>query len=262
MYNLLLLDLDDTLLNKDGSISEENIAAVKKATEAGKYVSICSGRSNMSINKFNTQLGISGFTIGYNGGIIYKGDEVHICHYLDKQLVSDIIDYCRKCKVSIQIYQNEKLWIDKQTFFTKQYCKRQKLEPVVVDDLKEHISDKVNKVLILHIHSRLKKLEKNMADNIKNNCCTFFSHKNLYEFNPINVTKGTAVKELADLLNIPIEQVIAMGDHENDIPMLKAAGLGVAVKNAIKPVLECADYVTENDNNHGAVAEVINKFML
>ena len=262
MYKLLLLDLDDTLLSKDGTISDGNVAAVKKATSAGKHVAICSGRSNMSINKFNEKLGITGFTIGYNGGIIYKGNDVHICHYLDKQLVSDIIDYCRICKVDIQIYQNEKLWIDKETFFTKQYCKRQKLQPEIVDDLKNHISDQVNKVLILFTHRRLKKLELGMPDHIKNNCSTFFSHANLFEFNPLNVTKGTAVKELADLLNIPLEEVIAMGDHENDIPMLQTAGLGVAVKNAIKPVLECADYITQNDNNHNAVAEVINKFML
>ncbi len=263
MYKLLLIDLDETLLCKDGNtICDENITAIKNAAAAGKYISICSGRSNMSIDKFNKKLGISGFTIGYNGGIIYKDGEVLICHYLEKQLVLDIIDFCRSNKVEVQLYQDEKFWIDKETFFTKQYCKRSMLSPEIVDDLKNHVGDRVNKLIILATHRKLKKLEKLMPDSIKEKCCTFFSHEYLYEFNPLNVTKGTAVKELANYLDIPIEQVIAIGDHENDIPMIKAAGLGVAVKNAIKPMLECADYITENDNNHGAVAEVINKFML
>ena len=65
MYKLLFTDLDDTLLNTDGSISSQNIAAVKKALNIGCNVVICSGRSNMSLEKFNKTLGIKDYTIGY-----------------------------------------------------------------------------------------------------------------------------------------------------------------------------------------------------
>ena len=262
MYKLLFTDLDDTLLNTDGSISEENIAAVKKALKHGCKVVICSGRSNMSIEKFNKTLGIKDYTIGYNGGIIYKGDEVIICHYLEKQLVCDIIDFCRSYKVDLQLYQDNQLWLDNETQRTKDYCLRSVLTPRVVDDLKLHLTDRVNKVIILADHDILKKLEKNMPNHISDNCCTFFSHNYLFEFNPPGITKGTAVKELADYLKIPLSQVIAIGDNENDIPMIKSAGLGIAVKNAITPALESADYITTNTNDNNAVAEVIDKFIL
>ncbi len=262
MYKLLFIDLDDTLLNTDGSISSQNIAAVKKALNIGCNVVICSGRSNMSLEKFNKTLGIKDYTIGYNGGIIYKGDEVLICHYLEKQLVYDIIDFCRSYNVDIQLYQHSELWLDKETQLTRDYCKRSVLTPRVVGDLKNHISNKVNKVIILAKHEILKQLENEMPKHISDNCCTFFSHDHLFEFNPPGITKGTAVKELADYLNIPLSQTIAVGDNENDIPMIQAAGLGIAVKNAIKSALDAADYITENTNDNNAIAEVIDKFIL
>ncbi len=262
MYKLLFTDLDDTLLNTDGSISSQNIAAVKKALKVGCNVVICSGRSNMSIEKFNKTLGIKDYTIGYNGGIIYKGDEVLICHYLKKQLVYDIIDFCRSFKVDLQLYQNSELWLDKETERTKDYCLRSVLEPRIVDDLKQNITDKVNKVIILADHEVLKKLETSLPKHISDNCCTFFSHSYLFEFNPPGITKGTAVKELADYLDIPLSEVIAVGDNENDIPMIETAGLGVAVKNAVKSALEAANYITQNTNDNNAIAEVIDKFIL
>ncbi|MBR2036785.1 MAG: HAD hydrolase family protein, partial [Lachnospiraceae bacterium] len=71
-----------------------------------------------------------------------------------------------------------------------------------------------------------------------------------------------AVRFLAEYLNIPIENTIAVGDAENDIPMLEAAGLGVAMKNASDDIKQHADYITKLDNNEGGVGEVIRKFML
>ena len=75
------------------------------------------------------------------------------------------------------------------------------------------------------------------------------------------MNKGSAILRLCSLLDIPIEHTIAVGDEWNDISMIQAAHIGVAVKNAVEAVKEAADYVTERDNNHDAVAEVIEKFM-
>ncbi|MEG0963241.1 MAG: HAD-IIB family hydrolase, partial [Lachnospiraceae bacterium] len=92
------------------------------------------------------------------------------------------------------------------------------------------------------------------------NC--FFSCNEYLEYCPKDVDKGSGVKYIAEFLNVPMENTIAAGDERNDIPMIKAAGIGVAVSNAHKDVIAFADYVTENDNNHGAIAEIIKKFIL
>ena len=78
---------------------------------------------------------------------------------------------------------------------------------------------------------------------------------------PVGVSKGAAIRFLAEYLMIPMENTIAVGDAENDIPMIEAAGLGVAMKNASDEIKKYADYITERDNNQGGVGEVIQKYI-
>ena len=124
-------------------------------------------------------------------------------------------------------------------------------------------SEPVSKVIIIGDNEELKKVENEvMTTNIKNEMTTFFSADILYEFNPIGIDKGTGLKELSKILNINIEETIAIGDNYNDLSMIKAAGLGVCCVNGENGVKDFADYITKADNNQGAVAEVINKFIL
>ena len=89
-----------------------------------------------------------------------------------------------------------------------------------------------------------------------------FSSGRYVEFNPAGVDKGTAAVQLGEILDIKPEEIIAAGDNSNDLPMLKAVGLPVSVANGLDVVKENAKYITEADNNHDALAEVINKFIL
>ena len=89
----------------------------------------------------------------------------------------------------------------------------------------------------------------------------FFSGEDILEFNPYNIDKGTGVKDLLEKINIDPSEAIAIGDNFNDIPMIENVGMGVAVKNGVDEIKSVANYVTENDNNHNAVAEVIQKFI-
>ena len=76
----------------------------------------------------------------------------------------------------------------------------------------------------------------------------------------MGANKGYGVEFLCDFLGVPIENAVAIGDEENDISMIRNAGVGVAMKNAVQSVKDAADYVTEHDNNEDGVAEVIEKF--
>ncbi|MDR2940336.1 MAG: HAD-IIB family hydrolase [Clostridiales bacterium] len=93
-------------------------------------------------------------------------------------------------------------------------------------------------------------------------CNIFFSAPILLEFTNLEVSKGVGVKFVSDLLHIDLKDVIAVGDNQNDVPMIKATGLGVAVSNAVDELKEAADYITKNDCDHGAIKEVIEKFIL
>ena len=93
-------------------------------------------------------------------------------------------------------------------------------------------------------------------------CNSFFSCKEYLEYCPLNTSKGTGVEYLTRVLNMPPDCTVAVGDEQNDISMIQTAHVGVAMKNGIDELKKVADYVTENDNNHDAIAEVIEKFIL
>ena len=89
-----------------------------------------------------------------------------------------------------------------------------------------------------------------------------FSKPEMLEFSHMLSNKGAAVRYMADFYHEPIENTIAVGDEENDCPMIEAAGVGVAMANASPAAKAVADYVTERDNNHSGITEVIEKFVL
>ena len=89
-----------------------------------------------------------------------------------------------------------------------------------------------------------------------------FSCYEYLEFVPAGINKGNSIRWMCDYMNIPLEDTIAVGDAENDISMIKTAGVGAVMKNAGEDIKEYGNYITEKDNNEGGVAEVIYKFML
>ena len=89
-----------------------------------------------------------------------------------------------------------------------------------------------------------------------------YSSSRYLEFNQMNVSKGQAVKWLAQHLGVDIKDTIAIGDNENDITMIQEAGLGIAVKCAKDDIKAIADVTTEKDFYEGAVAEAIEKYIL
>ena len=101
-----------------------------------------------------------------------------------------------------------------------------------------------------------------MEEWSKGRISIFFSNQLYLEHVATGVSKGAAIQWLCSHLNIPMEYTIAAGDAENDIPMLKTAQVGAAVANAAESVKAVADYITECDCNHDAVAEIIKKFIL
>ncbi len=268
MYKLILCDLDATLLNDKREIPNINMIYIKKAINNGCKFVLSSGRSNMSLNNFNRELGLNVkdcYCIGYNGGIIYEADTLKVLseHLLKGSLAVKAVRLCRNYDVDIMIYYNEKLYYEKSSERIDIYAKRSKLVPIHLNDLEEICINDVSKVIIIGRNSILKNIDSNvMNSNICREITTFFSAEDLYEFNPLDIDKGTALEELSHILKIDISEIIAIGDNMNDISMVKRAGLGVAVKNGTPEIKAIADYVTERTNNEGAVAEVIEKFVV
>lgn len=268
MYKIIFCDLDGTLLDDNKNIPEINKDLINKAINMGCKFVISSGRSNMSIDYYNKYFGfdkIENYAVAFNGAYIYRTDtNAKIAeHLVPSHCGIKALNLCRKFNVDIMVYRDELLWYDTPSNKIDLYVKRNMIKSIKVDNLDSIVTKPVSKVIIIGDRSELLNVEKEVySSGINNIMTTFFSADILYEFNPLNIDKGTGLAELCKILNINIEETIDIGDNYNDLSMIKAAGIGVCCANGENEVKACADYVTKSNNNEGAVAEVINKFVI
>ena len=135
-----------------------------------------------------------------------------------------------------------------------------KLEVKRTNNLLEEIEYPVPKFLITGEPEVLEKAEKEMSERLKD-VTVFRSEPFFLEITPKNMDKGVALRELGKYLKLDKSEIMACGDGYNDVALVKSAGIGVAMKNAQRPVLEIADYITDSNENNG-VGKAIEKFAL
>lgn len=261
-YKMLFLDLDDTLLSSDMSISEKNIEAIQKAAEKGVKTVICTGRGIFSVKHIAEQLGIEEcYIICLNGGAVYRGSELVRERLFESVSALPVYRAAKKFGVDIQIYRNDRLIVENISERVKAYIDKLSASYTLVDSIEEY-DGRISKILLNGPNDALVKIQKELKNEIEGKLNCFFSNPNYLEFTGIGATKGEALAELAEELGVDISETIAMGDSFNDISMIKAAGLGVAVRNAVQALKDEAGYITKATHDESAVAEVINRYIL
>ena len=266
---ILFLDIDDTLLNRKKEITPEVKDAVRRAMDAGHRIVICTGRPVSATTRFFDQLGLTGqgcYAICYNGGVIWD------CHDrralfsmpLEEADVKYLFEKADEAGIHAQTYDSEAVICAEDDEEIQGYIERThmpfRIDPAVPGSLTEAPI----KVLMIdnHDHEKLERFRDGLADWAKGRISAFFSCPEYLEFVKEGISKGNAVHMLADMLGIPMENTVAAGDSENDIPMLREAHVGCAMANATPAAKEAANYITERDCDHSGVAEIIEKFIL
>ena len=272
MKTCLFTDLDGTLLDNNGIVSDENKAAIKYAVDNGKNVILCSGRNWRSLKYYEKMLGLDRqgfFGVAYNGGAIYvnKEDSKEFLYrkMLDKYIAFDLlIDLKQRLEsdMHILVYANEdRLIAEENVLSTEVYARYRKLNICFVGDFLKIQTD-FGKVLLNGPFEKLEKIRIDMIPKYKGRANIFFSAHELLELGPVGVNKGNAIKFLSEYMNIPLDEIIAIGDEANDIEMLKTAGLGLAVANATEPAKQVADIIMEESNAQSAVSVAIYKYLI
>lgn len=270
-HKLLALDMDGTLLNSDLKISQENKMVIEELKKMGVVVTIATGRTYPAIIAYARELNIDVPIIAYNGGIIkylHDGRIIYSNNIPVEQCINTI-DICKEFDVDCYLYSENKIFIEKQGFLLEFYeeinknlKEQEKIEVVNVKDMKNSLKEdpKIYKIVVFSDNANAvsevsKKLlkEGNLEVYKSSDCFLDVTNK--------GVSKGIGVKKLAEYLEIAKEEIIAVGDSDNDISMLKYAGLGIAMGNAIEETKQAADYVTDSNNENG-VANAIRKLVL
>ena len=273
---LVALDLDGTLFNHDGIITEKTKNEIKRVTKKGTHVVISTGRPYNGVPFEQIKDTGIDYAITTNGASIYR-ISTNECIYencMELTLVEPLLTFLLEKRIHIDLYIDGK-------GFTPRYCRENLDKLSVPPSLKEYILATRTPVddLLSYVKERGQNVQKITLNFYPQPNGTFLHRDEIYqtlsknkqlecvcggfnnlEFSKAGVTKGTALTHLANLLSVPMEQTMAIGDTQNDISILKTAQIGVAMGNASDEVKALADYITTSHNEDG-VGNAISHFI-
>lgn len=268
MVKLIALDLDGTLLKNDKTVSLENKRALQQAMAKGIYVVLCTGRPIMGIQHLIDFLEFpanNDYVITFNGALVQRATTREILSKKPHTLAD--VRYIYDTLMDSDLPMNA---IDLQKVYEPPYPVDSPSQyPVIIKNLTfEHkawdtFSDEAtfNKALCCRPETELDSKLKTVPSEFFERFNTFKSRPELLEIMPKGVDKAFGIRRLCDLLGIEMADVMAIGDEENDIPMLKAVGYSVAMGNATQAVKEIAKIETLTNEENG-VAYAVEKYVL
>jgi len=263
----LAVDLDDTLLRSDLTISYRTRTAIRKAEDAGIKVVLASGRVPAAMDSFARILGMHrrlGYIICNNGTIIQETLAGNIAYEIrmDSKSALAAFDLADAEDFPVQIYEGDIMYVSRRNEYTDYDRKLTGLRQVVVENFRAMVGGGCHKLLIPGDPVLLAPLEKLCRAYLDDDVTLFTSKPYFLEILPARTDKGTALAKVADFMGIKREEVLAIGDSMNDEAMLRWAGTAVAMVNGDERIKSIADIVTERTNDEDGVAEIIEKYVL
>ncbi len=265
---IISMDLDDTLLRHDLSISDRTVEVLKRCEQRGILPVLASGRSPEAMHPYARRIGIdkiSSYIICNNGAQIIRSDTSEILY--ERRIPTDIaIEAFRLCidaGLSCHIYEDQIMYISKETEYSRQDFNLSGLQPVIPDEYEELIRKGVYKLVIPGHPEYIVPVEAELKVLFEGRATIFVSKPYFLEILPLNAGKGEALRELAEnRLGFRREQVMAFGDSMNDESMLRYAGISVAMKNSRSEILKLATYITDETNDNDGIADYLEKYVL
>ena len=265
-YRMIFSDMDGTLLKNATEISEKNVEMIGKAVACGIDFVICTGRGVYGVEKFLDQLhlmGRPGYVICQNGAAVYRLEDMQMIlkHSFSADVLRPVVETARRMGVEVYLYDDRTFLTEKVTREVQDYCRVMHADMRVLPDGLAY-DGHFTKGLLSGSEEHLKAVRAAVEPLVKQELNCFYSGPEYLEFVKKGVSKGNALRETAQKAGVPLSQVIAIGDSDNDLSMIQAAGLGIAVANGQAHVKAAADYITETTCQQDAVADVIQRFIL
>lgn len=261
MIKMVVTDIDGTIYSPETGISQAVKSCVKELTNNGIYVAIATGRSFSSTKSIADELGIQCPLICYQGGLInsYEGEILDV-KYLNEDIAREIVKDLRSRGIHMNVYIEDVLYVENDNDYIKAYVGDKGIDYFKVNSFDELDFSKLNKVLAIDHDTQL---IENLIKELQEKYPQIYVVKSTNIFCEIankEATKGNAIKFLANKLGFTEKEVLAIGDQNNDIEMVKTAGVGVAMGNGTAEIKAIANYVTDSVKEDGFV-KAINKFV-
>ncbi len=289
MYKMVAIDLDGTLLNSYGHISEKNKIAINRLQDDNVEVVIASGRPIDSVKNFAKEIGKISYCICGNGSLLYdnKNEKKLYDKYINKKKALEIIKLCKYNSIYFNVYtenfilaeslkdgllafnnENQNKPENQQTKIKVESDVYKYIEENNIGVLKISASEN-NEIIFNRILSELNKVsdvnimevEHMSRKKIKLGTTEINMEYYYTEITSKNVDKWTAIEKLGEILNLENDSIVAIGDNVNDKQMILNSGLGIAMGNSADYIKNYADKVTLSNNEDG-VAHAIEKYIL
>ena len=262
---MLVLDLDDTLLRDDYSISQRNKERLMQAQEKGVYVVLASGRPTPAMLPFAEELDLKrygSYIISFNGAIItdMTKKETIFEQSLTKEQIHGLHDFSLANNVDIITYTDDSIISESSSKYIDVEVNLTQMKFNKVRCFKSAVNGSAVKCIMLEDPEYLKKVEGKLKKE-KPNKSVSISKPFFLEVMPKGIDKAASIARLAEKLDIKQHEIIAVGNAGNDLTMVEYAGLGIWVDNVTPELRHHADVVVASNNNEG-VAEVVERYIL
>jgi Cof subfamily protein (haloacid dehalogenase superfamily) len=254
---LLVTDLDGTLVTDKGLIPQRNYDAIDRFMGRGGRVAFATGRSVIGCEKFAARITLNAPAIVYNGGGLYDfSQQKLLCSVFLPKNYDEIIRVVKEDfpDVGIEIYSGGRIFYVNKNSYTREHVAFQGVSAIDrdLDDMPAECS----KILFCGDKDRLLEVSERLEANKNDGCAYVFSGPGYYEVLPAGVSKGMAVRLLADVIGVGYDKIMSIGDYYNDLEMLAVSAFSAAPEGAPDDVKCVADIVVCPCED-GAVAEFI-----
>ena len=269
-YDLIAFDMDGTLLDSNHQITQDSLDAIDAAVNAGKTVILSTGRSLSELKDYRQMLKHVRYFICESGALLVDTNTDQIIHseQIEPSAVRKIIDTASLEKAMIYIASNgQNLATRSYVMRMADFCIGQYQDiflqtGTLLDDVVASYNKKHFPVEKLNLFSATPELREYFVQALSHLPLEMARAEDTsLELSPKNVSKGSGLLKLCQYLSIPVEHTIAVGDSDNDMEILKTAGLSVAMGNARPHIKELSDVIVA-DNDHGGCAEALYEYLL
>lgn len=263
MYRLFASDMDGTLLNRYSKVAPATTAAVEAANKTGRIFTVVTGRSLFGMRQFAPALPLQHPFGIFNGAMIVDmSGKIYYEQPLTREDAAEILQLAHERTENVYLWVGQDMYGYRIDEKLQRYAAMSGVSPKIIESDEQILEMPIAKILWhdtpANIASWLADLSKSLAGRV--NVST--SAPDYIEFNHADVSKGLCLQRLGELMDVSREEIIAVGDETNDLPMIRYAGLGIAMKNATQAVLDEADEIAPWTCDEDGLAKLIGKYLL
>ncbi len=264
MIKMIVLDIDGTILGKSLKLSQSLKNCFERLISKGIKVVLATGRMYHATTHLAEELKLNTPVLCYQGGYIRnfaENTDVLREILVPAETVKELVTTIKEHSIHINIYAQDTLFVEEDNDIIQSYCVDRKIPYQVVGDFDKLEHAGYHKVLAIDYDTeKISNLIQTLKTKYEGQLYVTHSTPYFCEISNIEATKGDAIRFLADMWDIKKEEIMAVGDQENDIEMLMAAGIKVAMGNAAQALKDIADFITL-DVEHDGVCYAVEKFI-